>query len=36
VIAAVILLMLGGAALLSTISQSAIDMATQAATTLHE
>jgi succinate dehydrogenase / fumarate reductase cytochrome b subunit len=36
VIAAVILLMLGGAALLSTISQSAIDMATQAAATLHE
>jgi succinate dehydrogenase / fumarate reductase cytochrome b subunit len=36
VIAAVVLLMLGGAALLSTIGQSAIDIAAQAAATLHE
>ena len=36
VIAAVVLLVLGGLALLSTINQSAIDIAEQAAQTLHE
>lgn len=36
VIAAVVLLVLGGLALLSTIDQSAIDIAQQAAQTLHE
>jgi succinate dehydrogenase / fumarate reductase cytochrome b subunit len=36
VIAAVVLLVLGGAALLNTIDQSAIDIAQQAAQTLHE
>lgn len=36
VIAAVVLLILGGAALLSTIDQSALDIATEAARVLHE